>query len=73
MTWPFLSGLPSTALGSPYFLQARLFGGVDEEEDDAATICWALAETAINDNARRMVGMEGHVGQRGERRGPAML
>ena len=34
---------------------------------------WTIAETAINDNARRMVGLEGHVGRREEGEGPATL
>ena len=39
----------------------------------AKTSCRALTENAINDNTRRMVGLEGHVGRRGEREGPATL
>ena len=46
---------------------------VDEEVEGSKTIRWALTDNAINNNARCMVGLEGHVGRRGEWEGPAML
>ena len=45
----------------------------DEGAEEGETVCWTLAETAINENARRTAGLEGHVGRRGEGSGPATL
>ena len=47
--------------------------GMEEGEEGTERSRWTIAETAINDNARCMVGLEGHVGQRGKGEGPATL
>ena len=46
---------------------------MEEGEEGTESTRWTIAETAINDNARRMVGLEGHVGRREEGEGPATL